>query len=76
MAIGTRDFKTELLKRFGLDKITKRDGKIPRFDGFDLSEANELLWKQMLQSCLDELRRKNFQMTVNKKSALWLLLMK
>ena len=35
-AIGTRDFKTELLKRFGLDKITKRDGKIPHFDGFDL----------------------------------------
>jgi len=46
-ALGSREFKKELLKSEGL--LQDGDFEVLRMEGRDLAEANELLWEELLE---------------------------
>lgn len=68
-ALGSQDFKKDLLQTEGLLK----DGNFGalRLEGKDLLEANELLWESMLRRGLDAARKTTESTLAEKKSADW-----
>ena len=68
-ALGSKDFKQELLQSEGLLK----DGtfKRLRMEGKDLAEANELIWENALERGLQAAGRTDVDIANDKKSAVW-----
>ncbi|WPJ97513.1 transposase [Coraliomargarita algicola] len=68
-ALGTKEFKRELLQSEGLLK----DGTSERLrmEGKDLAEANELIWEDTLQRGMQAVSRTDVDIANDRKSAAW-----
>jgi putative transposase len=68
-ALGSKDFKRQLLQSEGLLKEGSFDHL--HFEGKDLREANEMIWEDMLNRALTRLRKTKSDLIAEKKSAFW-----
>ncbi|MGB0744019.1 MAG: transposase, partial [Opitutales bacterium] len=68
-ALGSKDFKRELLQSEGLLK----DGTFERLrmEGRDLAEANELIWENSLKRGMKAAAKTNTDIANDRKSAAW-----
>ena len=80
-ALGTREFKKSLIaeaaEELDLSDVESGSGdepRFPRYDGADLSEANELSWELALESFLRILGRSVDDCRIAPKSADWKVL--
>lgn len=68
-ALGSREFKKELLKSEGL--LKDGDFEALRMEGRDLAEANELLWEALLERGLRAAGQTELSARDQKKSEAW-----
>jgi len=74
-ALGTKDFKKALLEEAESDEKDDAESgahkAIPRYDGKDLREANELRWEMFLEKGLSALDKDAKAIAADLKSADW-----
>ena len=71
-ALGTKEFKKALLEEVENDEESEDESEtVPRYDGENLREANELRWEMLLEKGLAAMGQDAKSISNDRKSAAW-----